>query len=180
MSVSLPAITFEPVRSADLPLLQSWISAPHWQAWWGEPKTEIGYIRDMIEGRDSTRPFLFLLDGVPAGYIQYWFIGDWQREPWVTDNPWLGELPSDAVGVDLSIGPADLLSQGIGARVLRLFTEKLAAKGHRFIVIDPDPRNGRAVRAYEKAGYRIMPDLAGLAEDALIMRFDADAMETRR
>ena len=83
--------------------------------WWGEPETELGYIRDMIEGRDTTRPFIFSVDGEPVGYIQYWFIGDHQNATWIADHPWLAELPSDAVGVDLSIGDPGKLSQGIGS-----------------------------------------------------------------
>ena len=93
--------------------------------WWGEPDTELGYIRDMIEGRDTTRPFIFSVDGEPTGYIQYWFIGDHQNATWIADYPWLAELPSDAVGVDLSIGDPGKLSQGIGSEALRAFTERL-------------------------------------------------------
>ncbi len=74
----------------------------------------------MTLGRDSTRPFLFHLDGRPAGYVQVWRINDARVEPWLTKAPWLMALPDDAVGVDLFIGPADLLSQGIGSRALSL------------------------------------------------------------
>ena len=48
---------FHPMSAADLPLMRRWLGMPHVRAWWGEPETELGYIRDMIEGRDTTRPF---------------------------------------------------------------------------------------------------------------------------
>ena len=99
--------------------MRRWLEMPHIREWWGEPETELGYIRDMIEGRDTTRPFIFSVDGEPVGYIQYWFIGDHQNATWIADHPWLAELPSDAVGVDLSIGDPDKLSQGIGSAALR-------------------------------------------------------------
>ena len=63
------------------------------------------------------------------GYIQYWFIGDHQNATWIADHPWLAELPSDAVGVDLSIGDPAKLSQGIGSAALREFAQRLVGKG---------------------------------------------------
>ena len=129
-------------------------------------------IRDMMEGRDTTRPFIFSVDGEPTGYIQYWFIGHHQNETWIRDHPWLAELPSDAIGVDLSIGEPDMLSLGIGSTVLRAFTERLASEGHHTIIIDPDPANARAVRAYEKAGFRAVERLLGRTSDVLIMQYE--------
>lgn len=168
-------ITFTPVTVADLPLLAEWLALPHWRDWWdSDAETELGHIRDMTQGRDSTRPFLFHLDGKPVGYIQVWRIADARVEPWRSLAPWVMDLPDDAVGVDLSIGPAELLSQGIGSRALSAFVALLRAEGHRTIVIDPDPANTRAVRAYEKAGFRPIPDLLGRTGDCLLMRHQAE------
>ena len=172
MTAAAPTIAFEPVAECHLPLLRSWIELPHVQTWWGEPEVEIAMIRDMVEGRDSTRPYIVTVDGERVGYIQVWFIGHWQNEPWIAANPWLGELPRDAIGVDITIGRADLLSKGIGSRALRQFVDGLRAQGHRFIIIDPDPENLRAVRAYEKAGFRIIPELLGRSGDSLIMKHE--------
>jgi RimJ/RimL family protein N-acetyltransferase len=163
---------FHPMSAADLPLMRRWLEMRHVREWWGEPATELGYIRDMIEGRDTTRPFIFSVDGEPMGYIQYWFVGDHQNATWIADNPWLAELPSDAVGVDLSIGDPGKLSQGIGSAALREFTERLLRQGYRTIIIDPDPDNRRAVRAYERAGFRAIPQLLGRTADTLIMQYE--------
>jgi aminoglycoside 6'-N-acetyltransferase len=171
---------FHPFTVSDLPLMRRWLESSHVREWWGEPEPELAHIRDMIEGRDTTRPFIFSVNGKPAGYIQYWFIGHHQNETWIADHPWLAELPSDAIGVDLTIGEADLLSRGVGSDVLRLFTKRLAGEGHRTIVIDPDPANGRAVRACEKAGYRTIPRLLGRTGDTLIMQYDLDGTETKQ
>lgn len=179
MPSEVPAIYFRPVAADDLLLLEQWMDTPHWRQWWGDPEEELGFIRDMIEGRDTTKPFLFLVDGRPVGYIQYWFIGHHQNEKWVKDNPWLMALPSDAIGVDLSIGEAENLSRGIGTAVLRAFVAMLRSEGFANIIIDPDPANGRAVRAYEKAGFRPIPELEGkTSEDVLLMRFAEDAAES--
>ena len=165
-------IRFRPVGAADLPMLAEWIARPHWQDWWDDPAEEIAHIRDMVEGRDTTRPFLFGEGGEDLGYIQVWVIRDRRVEPWVTVAPWLLELPDDTVGVDLSIADERRLGQGLGPRALRAFVAMLRAEGHRRIIIDPDPANLRAVRAYDKAGFRPIPELLGRTGDSLLMRHD--------
>ena len=175
-SIDAERIGFRPVTPDDYPLLESWLDSPHWREWWGEPATELGYIRDMVEGRDTTRPFLFLLDGAPAGYIQAWTIADQLKEPWLSEAPWMTEVPADSVGVDISIGAATQLSRGLGSTVVRLFAERLRAKGHATILIDPSVTNLRAIRAYEKAGFRkwiVSRESSGQGE-TLIMKFAPD------
>ncbi|WP_309084223.1 GNAT family N-acetyltransferase [Chelativorans sp.] len=171
-------IRFEPVTAADLPMLQHWLEEPHMREWWGDPEEEIGFIRAMVEGQDTTRPFIIMMDGEPVGYIQYWFIGHHQNEEWTNDHPWLLELPSETVGVDLSLGDGAKLSQGIGSRALAAFARKLIEEGFRTIIIDPDRDNARAIRAYTKAGFRPIPHLEGRTGDALIMQYDATINET--
>lgn len=166
----MPAdLVFRPVREADLPLLRDWMEGAHWRQWWGNADTEIGHIHDMIAGRDTTRPYLFCFDGRPVGYIQVWAIADNLVEPWLTEAPWMTAVPRDCVGVDLSIGPADHLGQGLGTAALTAFVALLRAEGRGSIVIDPDPANLRAIRSYEKAGFRIVPELLGRSGDSLIM-----------
>lgn len=171
---TMPAITFTPVTPNDLPLLARWLRRPHWREWWGDPDTERGYIRDMVEGRDETRPYLFHLDGAPAGYIQVWPVGPNQTPEMAAEHPWIMDLPADAVGVDLSIADGASLSRGIGSAVLRAFVRRLRDEGHAIIVIDPDPENGRAVAAYRKAGFRPVPHLEGRTEGVLIMQHHTD------
>lgn len=170
-------IAFRPVTADDLAVLGGWMETPHWRRWWGDPAEELGFIRDMIDGNDTTRPFIFEVNGKPIGYIQYWFVGEHQTETWARDNPWLMELPADAIGVDLSIGPAESLSGGIGSAALRQFVQMLIGKGHRTIVIDPEPGNARAVRAYQKAGFRPIERLQGKYSDVLLMQYELNENE---
>ena len=173
-------ITLRPMTAHDLPMVAEWIARPHWQEWWGDPVTESNRVRDMLEGRDSTRPFIFQVNGQAAGYTQYWFVDDQKNGPGhLDDYPWLGLLPAGTVGVDISIAESSNLSRGLGSSVVRMMAEKLWSDGHRHIIIDPDPANTRAVRAYEKAGFRVMPELLGKTDDFLIMRFDPETVETK-
>lgn len=162
---------FVPLRPDHYPLLRSWLDSPHMREWWGEPEEELGFIRDMVEGRDTTRPYIIEVDGTSVGYIQCWFVGEHQNARWIADHPWLAALPADAVGVDLSIGDAANLSKGLGSAALAAFARMLVEEGRRTIVIDPHPANLRAVRAYRKAGFRPIPRLEGLTGDTLIMQY---------
>lgn len=167
--------TFRLAQETDLPTLADWIARPHWQAWWGEPSSEVGWIRDMIEGRDTTKPYIFEIDGEPIGYIQVWQIGPHQNEEWTRDHPWLIELRPDAVGVDLSIADEDKLNKGLGSKALNTFALRLHNEGHRTIIIDPAPANARAVSAYRKAGFKPIPRLEGKTKDVLLMQFEPNA-----
>ena len=124
----------------------------------------------MIEGRDTTRPFLFSTGGRKVGYVQYWFIADQIAEGWSKEEPWLELVPEDAVGVDISIGPESLLGRGYGSAALRQFCRGLAREGFKTILIDPDEDNLRAVRSYEKAGFRAVDGLKGKAGGCIIMQ----------
>ena len=84
--------------------------------------------------------------------------------------PWLARLPQNAVGVDLSIADKAALSKGLGSAVLLAFIQKLRREGLTDIIIDPDQDNKRAIRAYEKAGFRAIPDLMGHTGKCLLMR----------
>ncbi len=146
-------IRFAPVTPDDYSLLLGWLDNPQVREWWGEPKTALDKIRVMVEGRDTTRPFVFSCDGKPAGYIQCWSVGDEVAGGNAPEAPWLLDLPEDTVGVDLFIGEPAQLGRGIGTSVMRAFLARLFAEGVKTVIIDPDETNLRAVRAYEKAGF---------------------------
>jgi len=165
-------ITYRPVEEADLPTLEAWMNAPHWQEWWGIPATELGYIKKMLDGADTTRPYIFRENGIDKGYIQVWQIGDQLTSYWIEKAPWLTMVPQDAVGVDLSIGAAADLGRGLGTAALKGFVSMLLEEGHDIILIDPDLKNFRAVAAYRKAGFLEIPDLLGRTGDSLIMQYD--------
>jgi RimJ/RimL family protein N-acetyltransferase len=167
-------IAFRRMTDADLPLMRDWLTRPHICEWWGEGEDEIAHIADMIAGRDTTEPYVFLIDGAPLGYIQVWHIKDQKTPDVLAMAPWVALLADDAVGVDVLISDPDRLSAGIGSSVIRAFVAGLRERGFATIIIDPDPANKRAVRAYEKAGFRIMPELLGKTDDSLLMLHHPD------
>lgn len=173
-STDSPDIHFIPVTEADYPMLRGWLESPPMNEWWGEPDRELGRICDKVEGRDTTRPFIFFHNGEPAGYIQYWFVNDEVDAGHAAETTWLLKVPREAVGVDLSLGRPELLGRGVGTAVLRAFLAKLFAEGHETVVIDPDEDNARAVRAYEKVGFVPFGRYPGDRGTTLLMKLDRE------
>ena len=168
-----------PATEADLPMLAEWIARPHVQEWWGDAERQVAGIRAKLDGRDTTRPFVFETGAKPAGYAQYSFFDDHKTPGQLAETPWLNLLPEGAVGIDLFVAEAGSLSRGIGSTVVRMMAQMLWRQGHRSILIDPDVKNARAVRAYEKAGFRPIDALRDKTDNYLIMRFDPEIIEQR-
>jgi aminoglycoside 6'-N-acetyltransferase len=59
-------------------------------------------------------------------------------------------------GIDVFLDP-DLHGRGIGTEAVRRVVRILVDdRGHHRITIDPAASNARAIRAYEKAGFRVV------------------------
>jgi aminoglycoside 6'-N-acetyltransferase len=56
-------------------------------------------------------------------------------------------------GIDLFIGDPKMIERGHGSALIRCFVDTLLQNGTPRVVTDPDPANGRALRAYENAGF---------------------------
>lgn len=132
-------------------MLRGWLSTPASQAWWGDPDHEIRLIFDG-ETTGESRGYIVHGDDGPFAYIQSWPC-EAQPAKAIEDEPWVAEQPDGTLGVDITIGRPDLLGKGLGTEVVRQFCQKLFADGASRLIIDPDAKNSRAVRAYEKAGF---------------------------
>jgi RimJ/RimL family protein N-acetyltransferase len=139
---------FRPVTRADLARLSTWLAEPHIQAWWGPVEEEIAGISEAIDSVE-TRPMMVELAGEPIAYAQSY-------DPHLEESHPYQDQPKGTLGIDLSIGPPELLGRGHGSAIARALAVLLFSEGATRIVIDPHPDNSRAIRAYEKAGFRFL------------------------
>lgn len=157
---------FRAVTEADLPLLQRWLGLPHWREWWGEAGEEIDGIREAMDSVEC-EPLIVELGGKPIAYLQCY-------DPHLEDDHPYQDQPFGTLGIDLSVGPAEMLGQGHGSAMLRQFVDELFGEGTPRVVIDPHPDNLRAIRAYEKAGFRAFDTRTSIYGPALMMARDSE------
>lgn len=141
-----PRYAFRSVEQKDLKLLAQWMRQPHLVEWWGDPDQAMDEIRQAMEDI-AVEPMMVELDGRPVAYLQSY-------DPHLEDDHPYADHPFGTLGLDLSIGPPDLVGNGHGSALLRQFIDELFAEGIPRVIIDPHPDNARAVRCYEKAGFR--------------------------
>jgi len=135
---------FAPMTSVDLPLIRRWLQTPHVSQWWHDPAEQFELVSGDLDHPDMAQ-YIVNSDRRPFAYLQCYNLSDW--------NTGLGPQPDGTRGLDQFIGEADMLGRGHGSAFIRSFTERLLANGTPRVVIDPDPANARAIRAYEKAGF---------------------------
>ncbi len=157
--------------TADLPLVKRWLSTPHVMEWWGEPDEQFGLVSGDLD-EPAMDQFMVAIGGQAFGYLQCYALTAW--------NQGFGEHPALTRGIDQFIGDAHMIGRGHGSALTRQFVDDLLSNGIPRVVTDPDPENGRAVRAYEKAGFvreRLVDTPDGIA---LLMLRDAPAIEVQK
>ena len=155
---------FRPMTEADLPLVGRWLKAPHVARWWDDAGTSLAQIEEHL-GPDTVEPFLILIDDRPIGYLQSYDIHAEAGHPYQ-------DQPAGTIGIDLSIGEADLVGKGHGPRIVDAFVRRLFQAGVARVVIDPDPANTAAIRAYAKAGFVPVDQRDSIYGPALLMARD--------
>lgn len=155
-------VGLRPMRDeeADYLLMARWLTHDRVLEWYegrDEPHPYDRAVRKYaprVLAEEAVVPCFILHDGAPVGYLQYYPVAD------AADYEL--ETAAETWALDLFIGEPDLWSQGIGGEALRLIT------GHVFtgcgagrVVIDPRVENPRAIRAYEKVGFRKVKVLKG-------------------
>ena len=140
----------------DLDLVHSWMNDPEVARFWkmGWPREKIAcYLRRQDLSPHST-PYLGELDG---NSMSYWELYRADLDPLARHY---AAREHDA-GLHLLLGPAEYRGRGLAVGLLgavsawQLDADPLAAR----VVAEPDVENARAIRVFERAGFRRTTDL---------------------
>ncbi|MER5884958.1 GNAT family N-acetyltransferase [Streptomyces sp. NPDC001941] len=151
------AFTLRPVDPGrDRDLVHGWMNDPEVARFWemAQPAPRIeAYLRRQVLSAHST-PYLGCLDGEA---MSYWELYRADLDPLAVHYP---ARPRDA-GVHLLLGTSRFRGRGLGARLLRAVSDwQLSVEAYaERVVAEPDVRNTRSVRAFERAGFRRVRDL---------------------
>jgi len=139
---------FRPLTGADLPLLFEWHQRPHVLEWWNSYESIDVLKADALDS--DAHAFLAYADGQPIAYIQ-----------------WYPCEEKGVVGIDQFIADRDSIGRGVGTDLVSQFVEFLFFDSTvRAVIVDPASHNARAIRCYEKAGFRFVE----MKESACVMR----------
>lgn len=146
-------VTLRLMTEDDLPLLHDWLNRPHIVEWWGGERPTLAEVRSRYRPKTladaAVTAYIAMLGSRPIGYAQS-YVAMGSGEGW-----WEDETDPGVRGIDQSLADANDLGKGLGTQLVRalvahLFRDPAVTK----IQVDPAPHNLRAIRCYEKAGFR--------------------------
>jgi len=143
--------------TADYSLMSNWLSNPVILEYYGGRDNPINLqkaiekYRPRICGDSYVIPCIIEYDKTAVGYIQYY---KEDVEPLVRESLG-GREYQNPYGLDLFIGELDYWNKGVGTAVVKLIVDYLLQNSIADIIfIDPQTWNKRAIRCYEKCGFK--------------------------
>jgi len=140
-------ISLKPATRADFDLVRRWLGRPDIQDWWGPVSATEAEISIALGAKHAICR-LIEVDGKPVGYAHA-----------VDATLWGDNLPEELEpgtwDLDLFVAAEELRGQGVGQVALAMLRDEVFQTTLAVAVcVFPSVRNERAVRAYEKAGFR--------------------------
>jgi aminoglycoside 6'-N-acetyltransferase len=163
-------------KPEDFDVLEKWLNDEQVQEYY-EGKS-VSFTREQIInkfgprvlGEDYVTPCIIEYNGSSIGYIQYYRSSKQEQEDYSID------IIKDVYGIDLFIGETLYWNKGIGTTALKLVLRYLFMEIKADLVcVDPYTWNLRAIRCYEKCGFKKIKILEkrelfeGLYKDSQIM-----------
>ena len=158
-------VTLRPVVRKDAPRLAKILATPEVARWW--PAYDLARVEaEFLVSEPDYVVYAIDVDGRLVGLLQT------HEEP---------EPEFRHASIDLFLDPA-VHGQGLGPDAIRaVIGHLIAADGHHRLTIDPAADNERAIRAYEKVGFRPVGRLRqyqrfpdGTWQDGLLMELLAE------
>jgi aminoglycoside 6'-N-acetyltransferase len=133
-----PRVRLHPGDQRDVPLLCAILAEPEVACWWGDPEPA-SVVAAKLRGDDESVLLVVEAAGQVIGGIEY----HEENEPMYRH-----------AGIDIYLS-ARGQGQGLGTEAVALLARYLfGRRGHHRLTIDPAAANHRAIRCYEKVGFR--------------------------
>ncbi|MCA9507691.1 MAG: GNAT family N-acetyltransferase [Myxococcales bacterium] len=169
-------IEFIPMNQSHLELWQKWQQVPHVRDSWfigGYEPAE--YMEKKLDGNGYDYPFIIMVDKKAFGFLQCCDLYAYRTTCPKPKGVFCHE-DEGTYCLDLFIADENNLGKGIGTKIVDSFVKKLLSEFNaKKILIDPSAKNKRAIRCYEKAGFKkIRKAHDGTCEVIVMQWFDQD------
>jgi RimJ/RimL family protein N-acetyltransferase len=165
-------ITFKKLTKQDMPLFMLWAQKPHVKdVWFSGGYEPLEKYYQKVDGNGYDYPFIIYADNRAIGYIQCTDLYAYRAK---CPNP-KGLFTKEELGsfcLDLFIGEEDFLNKGYGTKIVKAFVSKLLTEFKaKKILLDPSCSNKRAIRCYEKVGFKIIRKEHDGVNECCVMQF---------
>lgn len=174
-------IEFKKFAEEYWPLFLKWSKKQHVKdTWFVDGYEDINKYQEKSKGNGYDYSFIIYLDNKLIGYIQ---TSDLYAYRTLCPNP-KGVFTHEDPGtfcLDLFIGEENYLNKGHGTEIVKAFVSKIFKDFHaKKILIDPAYSNKRAIRCYEKAGFKTIRREHDGVTEACIMEYNHAHSKSRK
>ncbi|WP_188733339.1 GNAT family N-acetyltransferase [Oceanobacillus neutriphilus] len=149
------SVLIRKMKHTDYEVMAQWLSTKEVLEFYGDVNSPftLQQVKDKYEPRVNgdipVIPYIVELDGSPIGFMQQYILNEEKQEEF--------GYPTNlnVFGIDQFIGYPKLFNKGIGTKMIRIFIEYISQhKDVDIIILDPTASNLRAIKTYEKCGFR--------------------------
>ena len=180
MNIVCDDLKVRTLEQEDFPLLYKWLSDERVLEFYGgrDKKYTLEAIKEHYTEPWEDEVIRVIIEylGKPIGYGQIYKMYDELYEDY--HYPKTTEI---VYGMDQFIGEVEYWSKGIGTKYIKMIFNFLKKERNAdAVILDPHQNNPRAIKAYQKAGFRIIEDLPehelheGKKEDCYLMEYRYD------
>lgn len=177
MDIFKDELRIRDLQDEDFPLMLKWLTDDRVLEFYGgrDKKYTLETLKEHYteSWEDEVIRVIIEYQGKPIGYGQIYKIYDELYEDY--HYPKTNEV---VYGMDQFIGEVDYWSKGIGTKYTKMIFDFLKRERNAAaVILDPHQNNPRAIRSYQKAGFRIIEDLPehelheGNKEDCYLMEY---------
>ncbi len=164
LNLKTDMITFRPVNTGDLPLLQHWDQQPHVIA--ANPNDDWEWEKELRHSPEWREQLIAEADGRPVGFVQI-------IDPALEETHYWGETGEGFRAIDIWIGEASDLGKGYGTAMMKQAVDRcFSDPGVTAILVDPLAANTGSHRFYERLGFRFVEERRFGKDHCFVYRLD--------
>ncbi|WEG15251.1 GNAT family N-acetyltransferase [Alkalihalophilus pseudofirmus] len=139
----------------DFSIMAKWLSTNEVLEYYGDVNAPFSFeqvkqkYEPRVQGEVNVPPFIVEWQGTPIGFMQYYKLAEDKY------NEFGYGRSLKVYGMDQFIGEPALFNKGIGTLMVSFFVRKIVKDtGADTVIVDPAISNVRAIKCYEKCGFR--------------------------